>query len=239
MGTDRENDTEKTLLDVVDALTKPDVIVNWIGDEPNRKMVRREDPPLLDQLSTAVTPNIGGTGGGQLPNTRINIAANAFDKRAHIDERLRAMLDDLGARPGKNVTAREMLRTWYILYTAGHQPIGEDRHFQEFINRWATEIRDIIDAPTQIPYREPCPLCKETRAQWWADGMLQEGAALWAILRPEYRDEGSYGMCRACDQVVARADTPLELRYRINVKIEAATPLTQTIAEATAEGLTA
>ena len=44
--------------------------------------------------------------------------------------------------------------------------------------------------------------------------------ALWAFLRPAYREEGSYGMCKACNRVLATDPDPLALRRIMNGTVQ-------------------
>ncbi len=277
-------DTDRTLLDAVDALTKPFVLARYVGtghdhhwtpvtrpltsaeiterkakkrpiprkvetgefwcewcgetvtERPTKvsadRIDRHDDPPLLDQLTAAVQSNIGGAGSsGKLAYTRTPFDVGAFNLYTSIDERLRGWLLDIGGAAGKELTLTQMLRSWYVLRIGGTHT--DDHRYTIILDRWRTNILDIIDPPEQIPYMgQPCPLCGETRARNEVAGDVEDTVALWAFLRPEYRDEGSYGMCKACRQVLARDSDPIRLRARMNGTIKSATRMTRTIGEA-------
>lgn len=178
---------------------------------------RHDDPPLLDQLEARVRGSLGdgGVKGANTGGSPIDVAA--FDLVKRIDARVRGWFADLGGLPGKDITLSRLLRSWFVLRSAGVRPVGEDDTFVPILNGWRTAILDILDPPDQIPYRgEPCPLCGETRAVKTSDGVSESTVALWAVLRPAYREEGSYGLCRACDQVLGRDADPIRLRQKMN-----------------------
>lgn len=63
-------------------------------------------------------------------------------------------------------------------------------------------------------------MCGESRAVKEIEGDAEDTVALWAFLRPAYREEGSYGLCKACDTVLARDPDPLMLRQKMNGTVE-------------------
>jgi hypothetical protein len=153
--------------------------------------------------------------GANTGGSPIDVAA--FDLHKRIDTRIREWITTLGGRAGQDLTLAQMLRSWYTLREMGVRPVGEDDRFVPTLAGWRTAILDILDPPDQVPYRgEPCPLCGETRAVKDFDGVVESTVALWAILRPAYREEGSYGLCRACDQVLGRDSDPVMLRQKMN-----------------------
>lgn len=179
---------------------------------------RRDDLPLLEQLHNAITSDIGGgSGEGQLAHTRTPFDVGALNLHGAIDERIRAWLQDIGGAPGKGLTLSQLLTSWRVLYMSGVNTDTDMSRYARILDRWKTGILDIIDPPNQIPYRnQPCPLCGETRALVNVGGDVEDTVALWAFLRPEYRDEGSYGMCKACREVIVRDTDPIRLRARMN-----------------------
>lgn len=198
------------------------------------RISRRDDPNLLEQLHTAVTSSIGGNGSGQLAHTRTPFDVGALNLYGAIDERVRAWFLMLERKPGKDLTLTELLRSWHRLRRAALFTDEEDDRFASVLTGWRTAILDILDPPEQIPYMgQACPLCSNTRARVEIAGEVQDTVALWAFLRPEYRDEGSYGLCRACRTVLATDTDPIRLRARMNGAIKSTTHLTKTIAEAT------
>lgn len=273
-----------TLLDAVDALTKPDVLTRFAGGEhdhawmelvrpvtpeerlvakaskrkigrsvktgewwcpfcekvtterpegPVEKINRRDDPPLLDQLEARVRSSLSDGGSPSAGSASVLLDVVAFDLARGIEAKLRRWFGEMGASPGGGLSLRELLRSWYVLYIGGHHPVGDDDVRRRAVESWVTEVRDILDPPDQIPYREqPCPICGETRALRSLDGEVRDTVALWAVLRPEYRPEGSYGICRACNTVLAQDTDPIRLRARMNGAVAPASRLTQTVADA-------
>lgn len=195
---------------------------------------RRDDPPLLDQLHAAITSSIGGTGTGQAAHTRTPFDVGAMNLWGAIDERVRAWIYDLGGSPGRGLTLSQLLSSWHLLRQSGVHPEHDDFRYIAVMQGWKTGILDILDPPEQIPYiGQPCPICGHTRARNIVAGDVEDTVALWAFLRPEYRDEGSYGVCRACRTVLATDTDPIRLRARMNGAIKPATHLTHTISEQT------
>lgn len=176
---------------------------------------RHDDAPLLDQLEQLIRGSLGDNRakGAQSGGSPINLSA--YGLWQSIDSTVRGWMADLGARPGKSITLAQLLRSWYTLRLAGTHPVGEDEQFRSKVALWETAVRDILDPPTQIPYMgQACPLCGQTSAPGTdGDG---DAVALWAFLRPTYRMEGSYGLCKACGEVLARDNDPLRLRQKMN-----------------------
>jgi len=212
-----------------------DTVASTKPDEAETETIdRRDEDPLLDQLAARIGTTLGdsGTRGARTGGSPIDV--DAYDEYAKIDATIRGWYRDLGATPGRGLSLVQLLRSWYVLYRAGHAPVGDDDAKARIIETWRTKILDILDPPDQIPYRgQPCPVCGETRARNEQGGVEQDTVALWAFLRPAYREEGSYGLCKACKTVLARNRDPLALRSRMNGV--AATRLTRTIGEAISE----
>lgn len=236
-----EDDTGRMVRKPV-TISLPEHVCKWCDattlapdtPDPIETVDRHDDEPLLDQLEAAVRPFLGDGGAGSKGGMSVLVNVEAFNRYDEIDGRIRAWLMTLGGTPGKGLSLAQLLTSWHTLYISGVQPVGEEDRYRDVVVRWQTEIRDILDPPTQIPYRgQPCPVCGETRAVVPGDLGPEETVALWAFLRPKYRDEGSYGLCKACKTVLAREDDPLDLRARMNGAVAPATRLTQTIAEAT------
>lgn len=279
--------SDGTLLDAVDALTKPDVLTRFAGGEhdhawmelvrpttaeeraaakaskrkigrsvktgewwcpfcdavtterpegPVEKINRRDDPPLLDQLESRVRSSLSDGGSPSAGSASVLVDVVAFDLARSIEAKLRRWYAEMGASPSsKGLTLRELLRSWYVLYLAGHHPVGDDEVRRRVVEGWVTQVRDILDPPDQVDYPDqPCPLCGETRALRDIDGEVRDTVALMAVLRPDYRAEGSYGICRACNQVLAQDTDPIRLRARMNGAVAPAKRLTQRVADAVA-----
>lgn len=200
------------LLTAVDALTKPQRIAEWQEAIPEKNIERaikyRTNPPLLDWLATAVANNIGAGGGSGKPareRSPIDIAALTLHEM--ISERVQAWLVDLGARPGKNLTATENLRTWYRLWIGGHHEHGYEKAFTAVLEGWEQRINDVLDPPKRIEITAPCPACGQ---EWQNIGLkLEDGSddpddtervrVLNAVERATL--EESYALCTACGRV--------------------------------------
>lgn len=212
-----------------------DAVVDQVpAPDDGQAVNRRDDAPLLEQLTERVRSTLSDGGGSSTAGAGVLIDVAAFDMFDAIDGRLRSWITiELGGKVGKGLTLLELLRSWYVLYASSFNGIGDDQRRQRVLEGWATSIRDILDPPDQVPYMgQPCPICGETRALRGLAGEVEDTVALWAILRPSYRSEGSYGICRACDQILARDTDPMTLRAKMNGAITPATHLTQSIADA-------
>lgn len=194
---------------------------------------RRDDPSLLDQLEARVRSTLSDGGASGRGGASVLVDVAAYDLSRRIEARMREWLGEVRATPGNGLSLRQLVTSWHQLYIGGVHPVGDDDRRSKNLEEWATEIRDILDPPDQIPYRgQPCPLCGETRALRDIAGEVDNTVALWAVLRPAYRNEGSYGICRACDKILAHDPDPITLRQRMNGTITAATRLTQTVGDA-------
>lgn len=189
-----------TLLDAVDALTKPIAVVNTIDG----KMVRRrfadgrpnDDPPLLDQLLARIQASMGDRVGAGRSGSGVLIDATAFETHEDIDGRLRTWILDLGGTPGARALTRELLRHWYRLYIAGVHPVGEDERYREVLVRWERRILDVLTPPKRIELTAPCPVCGQ---EFHRTGNDEIARVLNAFERESL--ETSYAMCAACDRV--------------------------------------
>lgn len=242
-----------TLLDAVDALTKAnprnlagvrhehewmtvddDSPCRWCeaikgdGSLPWTSNPRKlSDAPLLDQLQSAVANNIGGNGGGKQARERTPLDVGAFQLYETIDGRLRAWLLDLGAKPGKNVTAREMLRSWYALWIGGVHDDSFDKHYQSILEGWEQQIRDRLDPPKRIEISAPCPACGKEYVNIGlklADGRddpndVERVRVLNAVERENISE--SFVLCSACDKIWTGVPEMRQLRIWIDDKEEA------------------
>ena len=201
-------------------------------NEAPRTIDRQDDPPLLVQLEARIRSTLSDGGAPGKPGSSMLVDQAAFDLASRIRNRLTGWAEDVRVSAERTVPLGALLRRWYAAYAASDHPVGDDDRRARVVAGWVTEIRDLLDPPDQIPYRgQPCPLCGETRAIRDLDGEVTDTVALWAVLRPDYRPEGSYGMCRACGEVIARSADPMQLRARMNGAIAPATRLTATVAE--------
>lgn len=220
------NTEDNDLLAAVDALSKPQHVAEWQEAVPEkgieRKIKRRTNPPLLDWLATAVANNIGGDGGGRPGRERTPIDIGALTLYEEIDGRIRSWLDELGARPGRDVTATQALRTWYALWIGRTRLDGLDDTYRDILRRWESRIEDILDPPKRIEITAPCPACG---TEWRNIGLkLADGSddpndaervrVLSAVERATLQD--SFAVCVACERVWAGVTGMRALRIAID-----------------------
>ncbi len=210
------------LLTALDKLTKPQHVAQWQGDGSERKIFKRIDPPLLDWLLEAIVNSLGQGGGSQQARARTPMDVGAFTLHEDIDGRVRSWMDDLGARPGKDLTATQILRTWYVLWSARNPSEGMMRAYAGILDGWAQAIRDVIDPPKRIEITAPCPMC----GQEWINVGLKLGdgrddpndvervRVLIALERESMQE--SYAMCRSCERVWKGVGAMRQLRIAID-----------------------
>jgi hypothetical protein len=188
------------LMIAVDALTKPVTVAEWVGDESAPELFRREDPPLLEQLQAAVTPDLGGkSGAGKSARERIPLDVTAFTLLEEIDGETRAWLDQLGARPGRALTTAQVIRSWLVMFKA--HPMGrtevEINDHERRIRQWVGRIVDLLSPPPTLEITRPCPECG---ARWVRLGGLvdedEQMSALIAVAREPF--QMSHAQCRGC-----------------------------------------
>lgn len=198
-----EKSPAELLLDALDKLTKPQTVANWRGDD----IVRRTDPPLLDWLRDAIANSMGGSGGGKQARERTPMDVGAFTLYEDIDGRVRSWVNDLGGKPGKDLTPTQILRSWYVLWNVGNPSERMVAAYAHILEGWVQAVNDILDPPKRIEITAPCPVC----GQEWinvglklADGSddpndLERVHVLIAVERESIHE--SFAMCRACDRV--------------------------------------
>lgn len=184
----------------VDALTAPVTVAEWVGDEDNPQLFRRTDPPLVEQLQAAVASNLGGkSGAGKSARERIPMDVSAFTLLEEIDGKARAWLDVLGARPGRQVTTGQAVRSWLVLFQA--HPTGQPEQtvadHERRIRQWVGRIVDLLSPPPTFEVTAPCPEC---RVEWVRLGGLvdedEQLRALVTVIREPHT--ASYAQCRCC-----------------------------------------
>lgn len=209
-----------TLLDAVDAITK----VQHVRENVGESIFERADEPLLDLLYNAIRSNIGGNGGGKQARERTPLDVGAFQLYETIDSRIRAWLLDLGQRPAKDATARNMLRTWYRLWLANS---SFEKYYQSVIEGWEQQIKDKLDPPKRIEISAPCPACGKEFVNIGlklADGSddpndVERVRVLNAVERENIAD--SYVLCSACERVWTGVPELRQLRIWIDDREEA------------------
>lgn len=150
---------ERTLLDAVDALTRPRTVANWQG----ARLVRRVDPPLLGLLYEAVASDVGGTGSGKPAQERVPLDIGALELHREIASRVRSWVEDLGGRVGRDIPPQESLRAWYVLFNAQPYSSVLANDYRVTLEGWVHQIESKIDPPRRIEIGEreavPCPEC--------------------------------------------------------------------------------
>ena len=198
-----EKSPSELLLDALDKLTKPQTVANWRGDD----IVRRTDPPLLDWLRDAIANSMGGSGGGKQARERTPMDVGAFTLYEDIDGRVRSWVNDLGGKPGKNLTPTQILRSWYVLWNVGNPSERMVAAYAHILEGWVQAVNDILDPPKRIEITSPCPVCGR---EWINVGLklpdgsddpndLERVRVLIAVERESIHE--SFAMCRACDRV--------------------------------------
>jgi hypothetical protein len=212
---------ERSLADLVDDLTRPKTVANWQG----KRLARRVDPPMLDALQEAVASNVGGTGSGKPGRERVPLDLGALDLIGAIDERVRAWLDELGARPGRDVTTTQALRSWFVLWSAGEK--AHERQLRAVLEGWVASVGHVLDPPRRIELGGsdpvPCPRCGE---EWVLNGHRRLGddevdvnEAAWARAVAVYEHgsiEESFAACAACTTRWEGVDGMRALRIEID-----------------------
>jgi hypothetical protein len=192
----------------------------WSGGE--RVVRRRVDAPLLDQLRDAVASSLESGGGGKPGRERVPIDVAALTLYEDIDGRIRSWLDELGARPGRDVTPTQALRTWYVMWTAGRHTEGLEDRYQATIEGWAQQVRDKLQPPKRIEITAPCPVCGR---EWINVGLkLPNGdddpndVEMVRVLNAVEREtiDDSYAMCQACNTVWVGTGRMRQLRIAID-----------------------
>jgi hypothetical protein len=197
-------DAQKSLRDLVDDLTRPRTVANWQG----KRLVRRTDAPLLEMLHDAVASNVGGTGSGAPGRERVPLDLGALELFGAIDERVRAWLADLDARPGKDVSPTQSLQTWHVLWSANTANAALEPQFRTVLERWVVEIGQVLDPPRRIELGGsepvPCPKCGEEwvlNGSQRLNGTVDPNDAAWARAVAVYEHgtlDESFAACAAC-----------------------------------------
>lgn len=134
----------------VTALTQPTESLVQVGD----KWVKVKHEPLLTQLEEAVRSSFGGSsaGGGSTSGSVLNSAA--FYLASQILSQIGDWCRMVGVRPARDAVSD--LVAWSIVF----QGSGEFHASQ--LERWAAEIRDLLDPPKRVPLNAPCAVCDAT-----------------------------------------------------------------------------
>ena len=203
---------------VTDARTGEDVggwACHWCGEETvqldhppvGMKVVRRTDPPLLDQLEAAVAGDLGQKGGAKPQRERTPIDIAALGLVETIDGRVRAWHRDVGSRPGNGISLRQLLDSWFVLWQAGSHADGLSARHTSIVASWESRIEDCIAPPKRIEITAPCPVCGQEFANVGLKlpngdddpNDIEMVRVLTAVERESLED--SYALCSACSTV--------------------------------------
>lgn len=187
-----------------------------------KRMKPRTDPPLLEQLRTAVASNVGGSGGGgKARRERTPIDVAAFATYEDIDGRCRALLTELGGKVGSGVTTEQALRAWYVLFQATNPTVADVERRRREIAGWEDRILDVLDPPKKIEILAPCPICGKQWVNIANKGIthpdpddIEQVNALNAFERERLDD--CYAMCVACETVWKGVTQMRHLRIAID-----------------------
>lgn len=149
-----------TLLDAVDALTKPVrtkviqeiVVVPWL---PRATTHTAEHPPLLTQLRDKITPSSNtSAGSASLAHMRNIIDSDAMFEHAKITAAIGDWCRIYDVERTRDPVVD--LRRWYIAFT--RNPSDSGWHERE-LRRWAGVIKNILEPAQKFEVLTPCPVC--------------------------------------------------------------------------------
>ena len=197
------------LREAVDALTRP--IVDHIPQiDDAGKWLRAhtvQHPPLLQQLSDAITSAIGkGGGGGNPANDVLN--GDALERAQLIRVEITSWGLMLRLKSSPDMVA-DLIR-WQGVFIQ----TGRDTDFYvRMMRKWESQITGLLDPPKRLEVTVSCPLCG---ADKFTDA---EGKALPFPIVIEYRRESplaASGICRACLNVWTGERELRQLRWEID-----------------------
>lgn len=145
-----------TLRNHVDQLTRPhDTEIRDAG----RLIGIRTDPPLLWQLRSAITANIGPGNGTKALHERSVHNSGASELYGSIERRIRQWALRYGFTPNGH-DAPTVLRGWYA--TAYNHPGFNPTPYAQTLAGWIDAITDLLDPPHRYPLAAACPQCGDT-----------------------------------------------------------------------------
>lgn len=219
---DNQPTTMQELLNTLDVLTKDAHVVEWQGDGEARTIFKRTDPPLLDRLHAAIVSDTGGNGSGKAARERAPLDIGALQLFDSIDGRARAWLDEVGARPGKDVEVTQILQSWYVLWGASNPSDGLAGNYLNVLDGWVNAINDVLSPPKRIELTSKCPICNQ---EWVSVGLKMPNGdddpndaervrVLVAVERESINE--SYATCKACSRVWKGVGAMRQLRILID-----------------------
>lgn len=186
-----------TLLDAIDALTKPIIDRQPEGSIREGEQIRRAC--LLAQLRSAITSDLTAGGGKSLPSQRIPLDPTALAIYTRIETAITAAFRDIGGNvPGLH--PEDVLRAWYVQFMQSNPRDVTVDDWTARIAGWVGEIERMLNPPKKRELVDtPCIICGK------ADAIDESGNLVTAVI-VEYRHDEHEGMrieqtlCRACKQ---------------------------------------
>lgn len=214
-----------TLLDAIDALTKPyRHTVHDIHGQPqldkDEQAVTVERPARLTQLHDAIRPSGSSGTGSSAARERILIDSGALEQWSQYRDRINAEARKVDVRPDNDPAVT--LRRWYV---AVESRTLTDAFEQEWVRRlgsWALAIDRRLNPPYRREVTAPCPFCGERRAL-----DKETGQYVTAVVSECWRGEGGidtswFIQCRFCGQVGYSLQEVREWAYNIEQAEEGA-----------------
>ncbi len=197
-----------TLLDAVDALTKPvrTKVIQEITDKETGKTRTVTTtvvlPPLLTQLDEAIRGTIGIGGSSALPNERNALNNDALARFMTISSTIRDWARMVGVTSKPADHPGPLLRQWYVAYKVRPAGLESERFYEGQMTAWAEQIKAMFDPDRIYDLPDACPVCGATEWVNTDDG-LKYGRPLIVRFKPDGPDmiQQAQGMCRACLQV--------------------------------------
>jgi hypothetical protein len=186
------------LLDAVDELTKPKR-TKVLQDDGKTTTVTAD--PLLKQLDESIRSSLGaGSAGGRLAFEGAILNMAALFTAMKISSQIGDWCRLVDVRPVKD--SSNDLRAWYVASLSRDISEGSRKVQVKQLEKWAGQIRALLDPPKEWDLPDACPLCGAT--EWWDS---KTGTKFLRPLIVQYRATGAdmiqraKGLCRACEAV--------------------------------------
>jgi hypothetical protein len=135
-----------------------EVVVTPDRREPSTGTIRREDPPLLDQLEAATVNGMEATGGSRPPAERSPAALAALQLVIDIRGELVAWMGEQGGRVGSGLSLAEVLRSWYKLQLGS---VRVEDAKAGILRSWEGRIKRMLEPEAgKTEILEICPSCE-------------------------------------------------------------------------------
>lgn len=190
-----------SLLDAVDALTKPRITkmdrskngIRCVGETVTHE-------PLLEWLNTAIAGAVGIGGSKALASQRNPIDADALYKFVLISNAIKDW-----ARLAKSEIVKDdpgaTLRKWFVAQQSRPYEEASEAFYSKHMWAWVKQIESKITPMKVADLPDPCPICAAT--SWWNPSTREQYYRPLVIEYPEGEDPRDKGvaMCRACATV--------------------------------------